>query len=384
MQVVTIQASWASAEPEDGTFSTYYVPGNRFTEGLQQKIDAADAAGLEVGRPGLQYSPGWALGLPGGTQFVDQYGDVFTGAPASGDDVVNGVTDLAVRAAEGGYLSWLGSQITPGSIIGVRQGGGPLGELRYPDPDYNGHTNCWWAWDASSASILPSPTWTPGTGTVAQATAFLNAYNADLDGFGVWMNGQLQADFDTHELVMLPGVGRAPGWGGHRGAAAARHPGRRIQRGLDWADLLPDLPDQADSVAYTTYLDAPTISADDPERGSGRLPGLTGQGHHHPARRGEHGRRVGIHPRPLCATGPGSRILAHGLDGRVAAQPQRRRRSQRTDPGGARFGLPHDYPAHHHDHYPTDHFDHYDHYYHYPTFDFDHDHDPPAGPLRHP
>ncbi len=74
----------------------------------------------------------------------------------SGNNVANAFTDLAVRAAEGTYLAWLGSQIQPGEIIAIRQGGGPLGELRYPLPDDNGHTNSYWAYDASTQAALPA------------------------------------------------------------------------------------------------------------------------------------------------------------------------------------------------------------------------------------
>ena len=90
------------------------------------------------------------------SQFVDQYGDVFNGSETSANNVVNAFTNLSVRAAEGTYLQWLGSQFSAGQLIAVRQGGGPLGELRYPAPNYNGHSNAFWAYDASSQAALPT------------------------------------------------------------------------------------------------------------------------------------------------------------------------------------------------------------------------------------
>jgi Putative Ig domain len=250
---VTISVGWNEAEPDSGTFSTSYI------QGVNDEIAAAGSAGLSVVLdPGLQYPPDWVFSLPGGTRFVDQYGDVFTGTEASGNDVANAVTDMAVRDAESSYLAWLGSQIPGSSLVAVRQGGGPLGELRYPDGSYNGHTNCYWAYDASTQSVSPVPGWVPGTGSTAQATSFLNAYNAELDDYGVWLNGQLASDFGSTELVMLPGWGERPGGAAAETASLLTLDMDEFNQGLDWTDLLGSLPDAAHSVAYTTYLDAPT------------------------------------------------------------------------------------------------------------------------------
>ena len=55
-----------------------------------------------------------------------------------------------MRSAEGTYLAWLASVIPAGSIIAVRQGGGPLGELHYPLPVFDGHTDSYWAYDGAT------------------------------------------------------------------------------------------------------------------------------------------------------------------------------------------------------------------------------------------
>jgi Putative Ig domain len=264
---ISVQVSWNEIEPTQGTFSSVYMSQ------IQAKIAAVRSAGMSVVLdPGLQYPPDWVFLLPGGTRFVNQYGDVFGGSGPSGNDVANGFTDLAVRAAEGTYLAWLGSQINPGQIIAIRQGGGPLGELRYPLPDDNGHTNSYWAYDASTQAALPPSVqgWTPGTGTAAQAQTFLTAYNQNIVNYGVWLNGQLQNDFNTKELVLLPGWGERPE-GAATVVAALLQPAESMDEfneGLDWTDLLGSLPDQSNSVAYTTYLDGatvlPTLQLEDP------------------------------------------------------------------------------------------------------------------------
>ena len=251
---VTITAGWDNAEPSQGTFSTSYIAG------VRAKIAAAKAAGMGVVlEPGLQYPPAWVFALPGGTRFVNQYGDTFSGSTPSGLNVANGVTDLSVRAAEGTYLAWLGAQFAPGTFLAVRQGGGPSGELHYPSPNYNGHTNCYWAYDSSSQASSPVPGWSPGTGSTAQAQAFLDSYNGSLNGFGIWLNGQMAADFATNELVMLPGWGQRPGAAPQLVASRLTIRLNEFNEGLDWANLLTRLPDAAHSVAYTTYLDAPLV-----------------------------------------------------------------------------------------------------------------------------
>jgi hypothetical protein len=259
---VTINASWASAEPTQGVFSTTYM------NTVHQKIAAVQASGMKVVLdPGFQYTPAWVFLLPGGTRFVNQYGDQFGAglAASSGDAVPNGITDPNVRAAEATYVTWLGQQIEPGEIVAVREGGGPLGELRYPGPDYSStDINSFWAYDASSQAALPPSLqgWKPGTGTTAQAQQFMNIYNQNMVSYGIWLNGALEAAFHVKEFVLLPGWGERPGDEAIEVQALLALPrgsGKdEWNEGLDWTDLLPQLPDQADSIAYTTYLDAPS------------------------------------------------------------------------------------------------------------------------------
>ena len=265
VQSVTLGAVWSLAQPTSATaFSATYAGQ------LRAEITSARASDLSVVLdPGLQYPPSWAFYLNAETHFVNQYGDVYSGAGSSGNNAINAVTDAAVRTAEGAYLSWLGSVVPAGSIIAVRQGGGPLGELHYPLADYNGHTDSYWAYDDATQAGLPASVqgWRPGTGTVAQATTFLDAYNQNLDQYSIWLNGQLHTDFGVRELVMLPGWGERPNITPTDGPFYTVESDLLVppdqtypefNEGLDWTAILPSLPDAADSVAYTTYLDAPT------------------------------------------------------------------------------------------------------------------------------
>jgi len=254
IDAVTVTVTWSDVEPAPGSYRRDALAS------VEAEIVSARSQGLQVVLdPGLHYPPAWVFMLPGGTRFVDQYGDAFTGSGPAGNNVANGVTDPAVRAAEGDYLTWLGHQIPSGSVVAVRQGGGPLGELRYPRPDYNGHTNCYWAYDASTQATSPVPGWRPGTGTATQAAAFLADYNANLDEFGIWLNRHMAADFGTTLLVMLPGWGERPGGAALEIASLLTLPMPEFNEGLDWTELLRALPDASHSIAYTTYLDAPLI-----------------------------------------------------------------------------------------------------------------------------
>ena len=251
--VVTINAGWSDAEPQPGVFDQGYLAS------LVTQIKTARAAGFEVDiDPGIQYAPAWAFDLPGGARFVDQYGDVFSGPADSGNQIPNGVTDPAVRSAIGTYLATLGHSIPAGLLTAVRGGGGPTGELRYPDASYAGRTDCYWAYDASTQARTPTPGWVPGTGSAAQAISFLNSYNTNLAGYGAWLDGALHTDFATTVLVMLPGWGQRPGVAAAEERSLLTIPYDEFNMGLDWPAELAALPDRSTSVAYTTYLDAPS------------------------------------------------------------------------------------------------------------------------------
>ena len=197
--------------------------------------------------------------LPGGTYFVDQYGDVFTGPSGSGNRVANAVTDMAVRSALASYLAALAHAIPAGLLSAVRAGGGPYGELRYPSSSYAGHTDCWWAYDQSTQATSPVPGWRPGTGSVARATAFLNSYNANLTQFAAWQDSTYSSDFRVPVLLLMPGWGQRPGVAAEVESSLLTKSYPEFNQGLDWPAELAALPDKASTIAYTTYLDAPSF-----------------------------------------------------------------------------------------------------------------------------
>jgi hypothetical protein len=256
VRVATIQVGWREVEPTPGTVDRAYLGS------INALIREAASGGLLVViDPGVQYPPAWVFGLGGGTRFVDQYGDAFTGPAASGDDVANAVTDPLVRSALGHYLTVLAAGLDLRDVAAVRQGGGPLGELGYPDADYAGHTNCFWAYDTSSRAASAALDYVPGTGTPAEAEAFLHRYNADLISYADWMNARYRSDFHRVTLLVLPGWGERPGVAALDEAHLLTLDYAEFNQGLDWPGLLASIPDRSDSIAYTTYLDAPSLGS---------------------------------------------------------------------------------------------------------------------------
>jgi len=251
---VVVGAHWSAAEPAAGAFDRGYLAS------LVAQVRAARRAGMAVTLDtGVQYAPGWVFALPGGTRFVDQYGNAFTGGAGSGDQVPNAVTDMAVRAAMAAYLAALGRAIPAGSLAGVRAGGGPYNELRYPTESYDGHSDCWWAYDRSSQASSPVRGWEPGTGTVAEAAAFLAHYDAELARYGAWQDATIAADFRAPVVMLFPGWGERPSaLRAVLGSRLTQAPDEYHQ-GLDWSADLAALPDRGITMAYTTYLDAPSF-----------------------------------------------------------------------------------------------------------------------------
>lgn len=75
------------------------------------------------------------------------------------------------------------------------------------------------------------------------------------------MNAQYRVDFHSVTLVMLPGWGERPGVAAEEAAALLQLRYPEFNEGLDWVGLLTSLPDRSHSIAYTTYLDAPSFGS---------------------------------------------------------------------------------------------------------------------------
>lgn len=254
ISLVTLQVGWGLAEPEPGQFNAGYL------ESVLARVEDARSAGMSVILdPGVQYAPAWVMNLDPSSQFEDQYGDRFDGPVGSGDMVPNAVSDPLVRGALAEYLRWLGARIPASSLYAVRVGGGPSGELRYPPADYEGHTDCYWAYDPDTQRTEPVPSWRPGTGTPGRAEQFIDAYNESLAGYGAWLSEQMYAAFPgLTQVLMLPGWGQRPGYVPQGVATLLTEGSPELNLGTDWSLDLAGSPHPDLTVAYTTWLDAPS------------------------------------------------------------------------------------------------------------------------------
>jgi hypothetical protein len=258
---LVISAGWDVVEPTQGVFSTDAITA------LQTKITAAKAAGLSPSLDiGVQYPPGWIFNVGGGTRLVDQYGDVASSGTNDGNSVANAVTNAAVRTEMATYITYLANHLT--GLDSVRVGGLGYNELRYPSGKAGTQSNAYWFYDSSSQAVLPASArgWKPGTGTVAQATAFITTYNNAITDYGVWLTNAAASAFPASVKVeiLLPGWGQRPGAVASAANSLLNATPDELNQGLDWIDLLPKLPANDRFVVYSTWADATFGSASNP------------------------------------------------------------------------------------------------------------------------
>lgn len=190
------------------------------------------------------------------SHFVDQYGDVWSDTPDSGDGVVNGVFSSTIRQAIAQYMQRVFSELGT-SFASVRWGGGlPYGEVRYPSCP-TGRSNCYWAFDANAQAQSPAPGYVPGTGNPAQAQAFLDWYLGSIRQYITWGLGVIRQYYSGDIDVLFPSWGVRPG--DLSSAVAANLNGTtprssEIAAGLDWQSQLSADAQYNPVVAWCTWL----------------------------------------------------------------------------------------------------------------------------------
>jgi hypothetical protein len=142
-------------------------------------------------------------------------------------------------------------------------------ELRYPSGSAGSHSNAYWFYDSSSQASLPVGVqgWKPGTGTVAQATTFINAYDAAIVNYGLWLEQTAAAAFPSSVKfeMLLPGWGERPGEVTTAENDLLSATPDEVNQGLDWADMLPKLPANGRVVAYSTWSDSTNGGTNNPD-----------------------------------------------------------------------------------------------------------------------
>jgi len=186
VRATTLELQWKLYEPQEGVYDTGYVA---HLKGVMQNLKGQGWYVQLV--PGYHYAPDWVFANYPDAYHVNQYGERFDPDPIDQGAfrVINAPFNPQARALVAGYISRIFSdfdQSDPGlRFDSVRVGGGVLGELRYPNGDWNGHANAYWAFDAAAQnpaiSGIPSSVvgWRPGLdpnpGTPGRGQLIVNA-----------------------------------------------------------------------------------------------------------------------------------------------------------------------------------------------------------------
>jgi len=252
ISVAAMELNWGAYQPAPGQVSSSYVSS------MRTRLQQLKAAGLSVVLDvGMQYPPSWIWTVDGNTRFVDQYGDVWHGN--SSTDVPNAVFDQTVRNYEAAYIAQVAADF--GDVFyAIRAGGLLQDELRYPDASYNGHTNCYWAFDANAQAHSPVPGWIPGQAGSTQASQFLNYYLQSITDFSNWLVSTYRAHFPSPWIqVLYPSWGLRPG--DTTAATNANLDGSTppaswgtLEMGLDWSRQVGSLSDSHVQV-YGTWME---------------------------------------------------------------------------------------------------------------------------------
>ncbi|RME44214.1 MAG: hypothetical protein D6796_12075, partial [Caldilineae bacterium] len=181
VRATTFELHWDLYEPQEGVYDMTYV------HQMTTTLAALRAQGWYVQLiPGIQYTPDWVYTNYPDMMYVNQYGEAYTPTLAPGSHhVLNAPFNPQARALIAGYFARIFQDFNPADFDAVRIGGGVQGELRYPPPDWNGHTNAYWAFDAHAQtpadSGIPAEVvgWRPGLdanpGTTGRGQLLINA-----------------------------------------------------------------------------------------------------------------------------------------------------------------------------------------------------------------
>ncbi len=254
--VKVIRISWKDFYPHEG------IPDPTYIAATQGQFDRLRAAGfgiiLELG---IQDTPSWLHAAYPDASYVDQYEDVYSGngQPDSGD--ANTIFNPTVRTLIAHYMHDVFTAFGT-DFYAVRLGGGHWGELTYPTASYNGHTNCYWAYDANARAQSPTPGWVPGQNSPhGEAAAFANWYLNGLVNYQNWQITTLRQNYGGPIMMLYPGWGIRPGQldqavAGNLSGLTSPEINGEVQTGTDYARQIAAITD-TNTIVYTTWLDAP-------------------------------------------------------------------------------------------------------------------------------
>lgn len=271
MRMGILELQWSNFYSTEGVENTTYINSKK------AELQALRNAGYQVMLGfGTQYAPSWIYNYPN-SRFKNQYGDSYSGG--NGETGVNVVFNDAMRQKQAAYIADVFSEFGTDFAM-VRLGFMRYGEIGYPHPTYNGHTNSYWAYDdiaQGNAGGLPagiSPCtvkgWIPGQASTNHDSAriFANWYLGALKNYHDWQI-DLVSSYYSGKMAML-----YPSWGVRNnqldgainvdlnGTTSVEINGE-LQRGFDFKSMIQGI-DNPNVVVYGTWIDSnPDWSDDD-------------------------------------------------------------------------------------------------------------------------
>jgi hypothetical protein len=223
--------------------------------GIQRVLDAGMKVTLRVS---LQYIPTFvdtaAVKLRRNGGVDHNPGNV------SGNNARDWVWSASTRALVADFLDKLFVQINWAVIDRVQLGGGPAGELQYPDSD----GTQWWGFSApaqtgtdlaAGQTVCPSPGYVPSTGTTWTGTdaAWASWYTQSLTNWMLWLIAKHRVYYSGPIWVMHPGAGLRKVSQTPTGSQALNYR-VNVAKGVDWDHQIAAYPD-ADVHPYSTWAD---------------------------------------------------------------------------------------------------------------------------------
>jgi len=233
--------------------------------GVQAHIGRVLAADLKVClRVSLQYIPSFVD--TAAVKFRRNGGVDHNPGNVSGNNARDWVWSASTRALVDDFLTKLFNQLTWSQIERVQLGGGPAGELQYPDSD----GTQWWGYSspaqtgtdlAAGQTVCPVPGHVPSTGTtwVANDVSFAAWYTQSLTNWMLWLIGRHRAYFSGPIWVMHPGAGLRRTSQTPTGSQALNYR-VNVAKGVDWFAQVAAYPD-ANVHPYCTWADSPHFFA---------------------------------------------------------------------------------------------------------------------------
>jgi len=147
---------WHFYEPRENEFNQTYIAGFRNYLSAIRQADLKIVLWISF----HWYVPDWVYAIPN-SRVVNQYGDEYVGNPETGRDFANWIWNPAIRAILANTLKHILEDFGT-DFWAVSPAIGRWGEIQYPPPEYNGHTNSYWAFDELAQADCPVPSWKPG------------------------------------------------------------------------------------------------------------------------------------------------------------------------------------------------------------------------------